>query len=452
MSKKKKKNPVVLIVGRTNVGKSTLFNRLAGKRASIVFEREGVTRDYITETVSWNDKVFDLVDTGGFMLKKKISDIDKRIQEKVRILLDSATILLFVVDAKNGLTQYDLHIAKVLHRTNKPIILLLNKADNTNALAEHQHEFVQLGMGETMRVSGIHGIGTGDLLTRISELVPEPKMVEEKPQYRIAIIGKPNVGKSSLMNLLIRHERSIVSDVAGTTREAISEKTFHCEDVVLITDTAGVRRKSRVGDNLEQLMVKSSLESIRTSNIILLMVDASSGQLSDQELKLMFYVYDMNKPLIILFNKFDLLKEDDYARDRLNFSLEEYDFVLKKLPILNISCVSKRNIHKILDLVNEVIKRCKQPFKEFDLEELILNQIKSKPMYHKRQILKAFRIQQVKGAPIPSFNLLVNYPEWFGPTQLGFIENILRSKYNLKGCPVEFNLKKIRGTKARPTI
>lgn len=440
---KKVKYPTVVLVGRTNVGKSTLFNRLASEQKSIVFEREGVTRDYIEEKITWADKTFKLIDTGGFEFKRNMSEIETRVQEKVLKLLDNASLLLFVCDGKNGLTQGDLHIAKILHRTKKPVIVVINKADNRRALEDNMSEFFSLSFDEMIPVSSIHGTGIGRLLERVTDIVPQPTEFEgEVPRYKMVIIGKPNVGKSSLMNLLLKQERSIVSPVAGTTREPISEMLQYADELIQLVDTAGVRKKSRVDDELEQLMVKSSMEAIREADVVLLMIDASEGKISDQELKLLFYVYEVHKPVVILYNKTDLIKEDDYTKSLLLSSQAEYNFVLKKTPQINISCLSKKNLHKVIDNVNALVKRCGQSFNSTELDEFVKENLSAKPMYHKRILLRLFKIRNVP-AQIPTFVLHVNYPEFFGPTQLGFIENIIRSRYDLKGCPIQFSVKKV---------
>ena len=435
--------PTVLLVGRTNVGKSTLFNRLITKNKSIVFEQEGVTRDYLEEIVTWNDKTFKLIDTGGLSFKKSTAEIDKQVQEKVRALLHKADLLLFVCDLKNGLIQEDILIADTLRKTKKPLFLLLNKADNTKVTEDNLPDFYTLGFHEIIPTSAIHGTGIGTLLNKVVDTIPEPTIGEiEKPHYNIVIVGKPNVGKSSLMNLLIHQERSIVSDIAGTTREAISENVYHCSDLIQVTDTAGVRRKSRVTDDLETLMVKSSLNAVREADIVLLMIDTSEGQIADQELKLLFHAYESKKPIIIILNKADLLEKDLYAKDRLQQNMAEYEFIFTKIPQLFVSCLTKKNVSKILNQVKKVIERCRQDFNATPLLEIVKGELERKPLYHKKTPLKVFSIKSIKQASIPTFLLLVNYPQWFGQTQLGCIENIIRRNYDLKGCPIKFNLQR----------
>ncbi len=431
--------PKVLLVGRTNVGKSTIFNRMSEQKRSIVFDREGVTRDYVQELVSWNSKQFLLVDTGGLNFARTHDDINKRVQEKVLDLLSGAALLLFVVDGKNGMTEEDRRSVGILRRTKKPIVLLVNKADNTNALEDHLPEFYGLGIDTVIPVSGIHGIGMATLFNTITQIIPAPEEAEpEVPSYKVVIIGRPNVGKSSLMNLLIQHERSIVSPVAGTTREPISEMTYACNDLIQLTDTAGVRRSRKIDDELEELMIKSSLQAVKQADLVMMMIDASEGKIADQELKLLFYAYEQKKMVVTIFNKTDLL--DDYKRYTLEQSIDEYQFILKKLPQLWISCITQKNINKIFDEIQRVHTRCAQIFNEIQVNEAVRKELETMHLYHTTVQLKVSHVKIVK-SHIPTFILYVNYPEWFGTSELGCIENILRRHYDLVGCPVQFIVK-----------
>lgn len=448
--KRLKKTHKVLLVGRTNVGKSTLFNRILGKLTSIVFDQEGVTRDYIEEEVSWKDRPFTLVDTGGLSFKKvkkqnKETRIQSYIQENVIDLVAKGHVLFFVCDGKNGLTLEDQRIAKILHKTKRPVILLVNKADNSNALAENMHEFNKLGFDTIIPVSAIHATGINEALNAAVETLEQyPPQIEEdtNSSYNIAIVGRPNVGKSSLMNLLTKRQRSIVSDIAGTTREAISEKVFFADDLLQITDTAGIRKKSRVDEPLESLMVKSSLSSIRTADVIILVIDVTEGKIADQELKLLFYAVEQHKPLIILYNKVDLVENDSYTLDQFLQSMDKYNFILKKFPPIAVSCLTQKNVHKIFGQIQKVLDRCKQDIDSVTLDETIKNALARKPLYHKRVLLKLLKIKQ-NPSEVPSFTLYVNFPEWFGPTQLGFIENTLRKNYDFQGCPIRFTTQKV---------
>ncbi len=428
--------PKVVLVGRTNVGKSALFNRLANDAKSIVFEQKGVTRDYIHEVISWQGKSFNLIDSGGMPLGRQTDLILDAVQKSVLNLINSADLLLFVCDGKNGLVDEDLRVAKIIHQSKKKVFLLINKADN-NAYEENFYEFQRLGFKTIFRISALHGVGIGNLLEQICENITTVTSAFEDTEYKISIVGKPNVGKSSLMNQLIHAERSIVSDIPGTTREAISEKISFSQHTVLLTDTAGIRRKKKIDDDLENIMVKSSLKSLRDADIVLLMVDASEGKLSDQELKLLFYAYEYKKCIVILFNKSDLLKED--TRALLEHELTKYDFVLNKVPHLYISCKEKKNLHKIHLTIQKIWDNCRQ---SFDPEKLatIVTDLSKKPLYKNEVPLKIYGLDPHEGR-VPTFTVRVNYPQFFGPDQLGFVENVLRKHYDLKGCPVKLFLK-----------
>ncbi len=437
---KHKEQPKVLLVGRTNVGKSTLFNRLVSDDLSIVFDREGVTRDYIQETVSWRDQVFDLVDTGGISPKKTSDILWQKMQEKVHNLFNEAAVILFVVDGKNGLTAEDRLLMPILHKTKKPIILVINKADCQQALEDNISDFFTLGCKTMIKISGIHGIGIGTLLDAVVDLLEKKENLDvEKPQHRIVIIGKPNVGKSSLMNLLVDRDRSIVSDIAGTTREAISQNIFYYSDLFKLTDTAGVRKSARINDDLESLMVKSSFAAVNQADTVIVMVDASQGKISDQELKLLFYAYEHKKYMIIVFNKIDLLT--DYNKLLLEQSLNEYDFIFSKLPVLHASCITQKNIGRIFNELQKVWGRGQQEFDPMVLKGIVQEDLKRTILYRGGSEVVVTSIRSVK-ASVPTFVLKVNKPESFGMAERNCIENIIRKKFDLKGCPVQFNIKR----------
>ena len=433
--------PKVLLVGRTNVGKSTLFNRLINNKKSIVFEMDGVTRDHLEEIITWDEKPFGLIDTGGLQFAKIIDPIYQQVQEKVTALFDTAALILFVCDAKAGATREDSLIAKTLHKSGRPVVLLVNKSDNKNYLEENLPDFTRLGFKNVFPVSAVHGEGITRLLDYVASVIPEPtKTAFDVPKYHVSIIGKPNAGKSSLMNLLLRRDRTIVSDVAGTTRESITETLYHCSDLVQLTDTAGIRKKRNVTEDLESLMVKSSMKTVRESDLILMMIDASSGKITDQELKLLFMIHELKKPMILIFNKSDLMNE--YTSQTLESSLDEYDFMLKKLPIIHTSCLTEKNVGKIFAHVDELWQRCQQKFNSTEVDDTVKAALANRPMYHNRVQLKLFKIRVIPGK-VPTFVLHVNHPQWYGPTQLGCIENILRKNYQLKGCPIEFSVRKV---------
>lgn len=437
---RKKNYPIVLLVGRMNVGKSALFNRLSNTTKSIVFDKEGVTRDYIHETIEWNDKTFTLVDTGGLrMTRGNKEEILQKVKENVFDLFDKATLFLFVCDVKTGVTQEDQIIAQQLHKTKKPVALLLNKSDNKNLLTENRHDFLALGFETILPVSAIHGFGIVQLFDFITtHLCQTPIKDEEETAYSVAIIGKPNVGKSSLMNLLIKEERSIVSPIPGTTREPITEKIHFYQQAIELTDTAGLRRKSKIDEPLETLMARSSLQSIQSADIVLIVFDASQAALSQQEFKLIFYAFEQKKSIIVLFNKTDLLTPD--TKDLLQNALSEYEYFFKKVPCLWISCKTEKNVGTILAEIKQLWERQHQHLNSTQVNEIVQGYLSKKPLFHKTNRIKIFKIRHVS-ARIPTFVLHVNHPEWLNDSHLGFIENILRKHYNFKGCPINFALR-----------
>ncbi|MFI5333067.1 MAG: ribosome biogenesis GTPase Der [Candidatus Babeliales bacterium] len=431
--------PLVVLVGRTNVGKSTLFNRLSVDAKSLTLDYHGVTRDVIKDVISWNDRTFELCDTGGISLRKTQDPILAQVRERALALLEKATVILFVVDAKAGVVTEDQELARMLRKQGNKVILVVNKIDNKQS-QEHLFEFERLGFTHQVQLSAQHGSGTADLLELLTAMVPVTKQQDESElMCKVVLLGKPNVGKSSLMNLLLKQERSIVADIPGTTREAISERiTFNRADIEL-TDTAGVRRKRGVTEELETMMVKSSLRAVEDANVILLLVDAAEGKLSDQELKLAFYAFEHHKALIILFNKQDLAT--DFSKGDMERSLDEYEFLMKKVACLDISCKTGKNVGKVMPLVETVWKRYTQQLENDDLTMLFKDALVHKPLYHQSHVLALRAAKQVATGPI-TILLIVNEPKWFGPTQLGFFENMMRKHYDLVGVPVRFFCRK----------
>ncbi len=432
--------PTVVIVGRTNVGKSTLFNRLSVNSKSMTFDYEGVTRDVIKDIVAWRDHTFELIDTGGISLRKSQDDIQEKVRQRALEMMGKADLLLFVCDGTVGVANEDRDIAQTCRKLNKKMILVVNKVDNRTT-REHEYEFNQLGISPIIFVSALHGAASGDLLDAICAALPVPSgpVTEVESSCKIVILGKPNVGKSSLMNLLAQEERAIVSPVAGTTREAIKQNiTFYHQDL-LLTDTPGIRRKRAIDEKLEGMMVKSAFRAVDEADVVLLLIDASSHAIADQELKLAFYVFEHHKSLIILFNKDDLANTE--IKKDMDRSLSVYDYFLKKIPQLEISCKNGKNIGKVLPLVKKVYERANQRLDDDELTMLIKEALRKKPLYHQSMIIHVMRAKQIAVNPI-TIVLISQTPEWFGPTQLGFFDNILRAKYDLLGAPIKFLTRK----------
>lgn len=437
-------NPMarVVLVGRMNVGKSTLFNRLSKNVKSLTLDYAGVTRDFLKDTVSWNDCSFTLIDTGGVSLRKTEDPILLKVQEMVFGLIEQADLVLFVCDGSSGFLTEDREIAKILHKKGRPVLIVINKADRKDT-QDHAYEFDSVGFPQVL-VSAEHGTGVNDLLDAVLATEGIARgLADEEPadqRYKVTLLGKPNVGKSSLLNSLLQEERALVADLPGTTREALSEHIRFYKADIKLTDTPGVRRQSSVRDEeLETLMVKSSLQAVRDADIVLLLIDASAAAIADQELKLAFYVLEQKKALIILFNKSDLMTEA--IKKELISQEKRYDFLFKRIEKLEISCKTGKNVGKILPLVHDVWQRYSQTLPAVELEQLCKTALQEKPLYHKTIPLFLDKVRQIGTAPI-TILLLVNVPGWFGESQLAFFEHKIRKEFDLRGVPIKFVLRK----------
>lgn len=431
--------PRVVIVGRMNVGKSTLFNRLAENAKSLTLDYAGVTRDFIKDVICWQDRCFEIIDTGGISLNKSADEITEQVRIKALELIENANVVLFVCDGKVGIVPEDTQIARLLHKLHKNVFLVVNKIDHKDA-QEKKYEFDRLGFKNIVHLSAQHATGTGHLLELLMENLPAHTMPEKEERVcRVVFLGKPNVGKSSLMNLLLHEERSIVTDQPGTTREAITERIRFNKADIEVTDTAGIRRKRSVDETLETLMVKSSFRAVDDADIVLLLLDASEGKLSDQELKLAFYILEQHKALVMLFNKQDIVT--GFAKEDMSRSVEEYEHLMKKVVRLDISCKTEKNIGKILPLVEKIWERYSQTFNNDLLTKFFKDALNNKPHYHQSHLLHVYRVKQVATAPI-TIVMFVNEPKWFGSSQLSFFENCMRKEYDLNGVPIKFFVRK----------
>lgn len=431
--------PTLVIVGRANVGKSTLFNRLSHDAESVTYDQPGVTRDLVIDVINVGGRSIELIDTGGVSLRKLSNDIDESVRKRALEAIDTADCVIFVCDGAIGVIPEDREISGVLHKRAKHVLLAVNKTD-LGASKELLYEFDALGF-PIFPISATHGRGIEKLMDTAVALLPLKGMHETAtPPCRVAIIGKPNVGKSSLMNILAQKDRAIVADQPGTTREAISESiTFYQEDI-RITDTPGIRRKRGVTEPLEKLMVRSAMRAIDAAHIVLLVIDASSGELADQELKLAFYAFqEKHKSVILLFNKQDIL--EPYQKEALERVCSEYTFLIKKLAVLNISCKTGKNVGKVLPLINEVFERSKKRLTDEELTFSIKELLQAKPLYQNGQMLTFARAKQIRITPI-TIQLVVGNPPAWGQSQLGHIENHLRRTYDLEGTPIVFDLRK----------
>jgi len=438
----------VVIVGRTNVGKSSLFNKITQSQRSIVLDQEGVTRDCIMQDAEWNGVAFNLVDTGGISLVKKQDFISQKIYEKVEKVITEASAILFMCDIQVGVTQEDKRIARKLLKLQSDtckIFLVINKVEN-DATNLRLYEFEHLGFSQIYGVSAVHSKGIGNLLDDVTKAVHAaiPDFTGGPLIPRITLIGRPNAGKSSLINALTKEDFAIVSEVEGTTREALHKKINFNKSMFELVDTAGIRRQRTVQDGLETMMVKNSLQAIRHAHMVLLLMDASEPHLSAQVLKLAEYALENGSALILLINKLDLFDADMLAR--LENSMLEYEFIMKKIEFMKISCLDGKNIGKVLPLVETVWARYGMKFAEGYLSELFKQALLKHPLYKNGRILTFYKAVQIGSAPI-RIELVVRNPELFGQMQTSFFENVLRKAVDLKSVPVLFTLR----TKKQPS-
>ena len=429
-----KRKPTVAIIGRPNVGKSTFTNRLIGSRESIVDDLPGVTRDRIYFDVEWVGRKFTIIDTGG-IIPDSSDDIMLSIFDQAKIATEEADAIIFMVDAKEGINAADYDIAQILRQSGKEIFLAVNKIDAPEKLALI-NEFYELGLGEPFPVSALHGSGgIGDLLDEILKVLPEIEEEEEKKKIKVAIVGKPNAGKSSLTNSLLGKNRVIVSNVAGTTRDTIdSDVVINNQEYVLL-DTAGIRKKSKVEYGVEKFAVSRAIRAIENSDIVILMVDVTEG-FTDQDKKIVAITQEAGKGLIIAMNKWDLVENKDANTiNKYTKKLREDAPYLDYVPVIFISALEKQRLLKIFDLVNEVYEQATKRvstslFNKVIIEAYLLNP----PIIEKNKKLRIFYATQVSVAP-PEFVIFVNDNTLVKPAYKRYIEKKLREAFGFSGVP-----------------
>lgn len=444
-----KKKPIVAIVGRPNVGKSTFVNRIIGSREAIVDDMPGVTRDRLYFDASWSGKSFTIIDTGGIIPGDE-DDIMLSIYDQAKIACEEADCIIFIVDAKEGITPVDEDIANQLRRTKKPVFLTVNKID-TPMQQNLIYEFHSLALGDPHPVSAMHGTGdVGDLLDLITENLPETEVVEEEKIIRLAIIGKPNAGKSSLLNSVLNKQRVIVSDVAGTTRDSIdSEFEYEGQKFVLV-DTAGIRKKARVeGTSIERFAVVRALKAIRKSDITVLVVDANDG-ITDQDKKIAELSIKSGRGLIIVINKWDIFEEkDEKSADRYKKSLQELVPFLKFAPILFISAKTGQRVQKIFPTAIEVYAECKKQISTSILNRIIMEAFAlNPPTSEKGKRLKAYYSTQIITSP-PSFVVFVNKFDMLKDSYKRYLEKKLREAFGFFGTPIRIIARERQEKKGR---
>lgn len=427
--------PMVAIVGRPNVGKSTFFNYIIGKRISIVEDTPGVTRDRVYAEANWRGKEFTLIDTGGIEFDSS-NDILAQMKEQVDIAINMADVIVFLTDAKQGVTAADKDIALILKKSKKPVILVCNKADNFGKDAPEIYEFYNLGIGDPFRVSSVNALGIGDVLDEIYEKLPAvPENQEEDLTVRVAIIGKPNVGKSSLVNKILGENRVIVSNVAGTTRDAIDSEFENSHGKYVFIDTAGVRRHSKIEEKIEKYSVARTLLAIERADVCLLMIDATEG-VTEQDTKIAGEAHEAGKGVIIVINKWDLYEKENGTLEK--YTKEVYNKIpyLSYAPILFISAKTGQRVDKLFELINKVANQ-----NSMRVSTSVLNQVLNEsiavvqPPTDKGRRLKIYYMTQATTKP-PTFVVFVNDKKLFHFSYERYLVNQLRKEFGLVGTPV----------------
>jgi len=430
---------LVAIIGRPNVGKSTFFNRLIGRRQAIVDEYSGVTRDRHYGKSDWGGREFSVIDTGGYV--SETDDIfEKEIAKQVMIAMEEANLILFVCDARQGLIDLDRDVAKLLRQSKKPVMMVANKIDNPSQEAE-SYEFYELGFEKIYPISAINGAGTGDLLDDLIQLLPEEEKVEENELPRISVVGRPNAGKSSFVNALLGIDRNIVTDVAGTTRDTIdTHYNAYGFDFTLV-DTAGIRKKAKVHEDLEFYSVMRAIRAIEHSDVCILMVDATQG-LGQQDLNIFGLIEKNRKGVVVLINKWDLVEKETNTAKDFEAQIREKLAPFNDVPIIFTSVINKQRIHKALETALDVYKNRTQRVKTNKLNEILLPIIEyTPPPATKGKYIKIKYVQQLP-THAPTFAFYCNLPQYIKDPYRRFIENQMRKHFNFTGVPIQIFFRK----------
>lgn len=430
--------PVVAVVGRPNVGKSTLFNALAGSRISIVEDTPGVTRDRIYAEVSWLDYQFTLIDTGG--IEPESDDIIiSRMREQAETAIMTADVILFLVDVRQGLVDADFKVADMLRRSHRPVLLVVNKVDNFEKYMPDVYEFYNLGLGDPIPVSAQGKLGIGDMLDHVIEQFETPAREEEEEDEhpKIAVIGKPNAGKSSLINKILGEDRVIVSNIAGTTRDAIDSHYEKNGDKYLFIDTAGMRKRGKIDENVERYSVVRSLAAVDRSDVCVIMIDANEG-ITEQDTKVAGYAHEQGKACIFAVNKWDIVSKDTKTMKNFTMRVREEFAFMSYAEIIFISAKTGQRVDKLLELIKKVNEQHKRRITTGMLND-VLNEAmaKQQPPSDKGRRLKVYYGTQAATAP-PTFILFANSKDLFHYSYLRFIENQVREAFGFEGTPIKF--------------
>ncbi len=444
MSKNRK--PIVAVVGRPNVGKSTLFNALAGQKISIVKDTPGITRDRIYADVTWLDKSFTLIDTGG--IEPDSQDVIlSQMREQAQIAMDTADIIIFMVDVKQGLVDADAKVADMLRRSHKPIVLVVNKVDNFDKYMPDVYEFYNLGIGDPHPVSASNQLGIGDMLDQVVGYFDDYDYEdEEDDRIKVAIVGKPNVGKSSLINKLIGENRLIVSDIAGTTRDAVDTSVVHNGKEYVLIDTAGLRRKNKIKEELERYMIIRTVGAVERADIVILVIDAVEG-VTEQDAKIAGIAHDRGKAVIIAVNKWDMIEKDNKTVNQYTARVREILSFMPYAEITFISAVTGQRLPKLYDLIDMVSENHSMRISTGVLNEIMSEAVAlQQPPSDKGKRLKLYYITQAAVKP-PTFVIFVNDKELMHFSYTRYIENKIREAFGFKGTPLKFFIRERKENK-----
>ena len=430
-------NPVVALVGRPNVGKSTLFNKLIGKRVSIVDDSPGVTRDRVYGECEWENRKISLIDTGGIETAKTDDVILQGMRHQAELAIDIADVIVFVVDVKTGLVSSDKEIAAMLTKSGKPVVVCVNKCDNIGNTDFNFYEFYNLGLGEPLQISSVHGHGTGDLLDEVFKYLPDADEEDDEDVISVAVIGKPNVGKSSLVNYISGQERSIVSDIAGTTRDTIDTLISNKYGKFNFIDTAGIRRKSKVTEKIEKYSIIRAKLAIERADVCVIMIDATEGP-TEQDTKVAGLAHEAGKASVIVVNKWDAVEKDSKTMDKFMEKIKKEFLFMSYAPIIFTSVKTGQRIENIFEIITKVSNNNSLRVSTGVLNDVLSRSVtKTPPPTHKGKRLKIYYMTQVAVKP-PTFVFFVNKSELFHFSYQHYIENNLRKTFGFEGTPIRF--------------
>lgn len=429
--------PVVAIVGRPNVGKSTLFNALAGEMISIVKDTPGVTRDRIYADVTWLDKEFTMIDTGGIEPDSK-DIILSQMREQAQIAIDTADVIIFITDVKQGLVDADSKVADMLRRSGKPVVLVVNKVDNFDKYMADVYEFYNLGIGDPVPISAASRLGLGDMLDIVAENFPEGSaQAEDDDRPRVAIVGKPNVGKSSIINKLLGENRVIVSDIAGTTRDAIDTEILHNGKEYIFIDTAGLRRKNKIKEELERYSIIRTVTAVERADVVLMVIDATEG-VTEQDAKIAGIAHERGKGVIIVVNKWDAIEKNDRTMREYESDIRQVLSYMPYAEIMYVSAATGQRLNRLYDMIDMVIENQTLWIATGVLNEIMTEAVAmQQPPSDKGKRLKLYYITQVAVKP-PTFVIFVNDKELMHFSYTRYLENKIREAFGFRGTSLKF--------------